>query len=102
MSEKQIQDSGFADGRSERSEASPGSEQIEPACAEHKRRNSVSEKQIQDADLPSFAAEQDKFRRSVQNGFTKKHQVSQNKQISVYSERDGWSEQSEGQIERPS
>ena len=39
--------SGFADGRSE---ASPDSEQIEPACAQHKVRNSVSVEQIQDSE----------------------------------------------------
>ena len=36
------------------------------------------------ADLPSFSAE---LGRSLKNGFTKKHQVSKNKKISVNSER---------------
>ena len=35
----------IADGRSE---TSPESEQMKPACAKHKRRNSVSVKQFQD------------------------------------------------------
>ena len=42
------QDSEFADGRSERSKTSPGSEQIEPTVAKLLRRNSESVKQIQD------------------------------------------------------